>query len=251
MPETPNSGDLNVPFLSGSGLSKRFGALTVLDDVDFFVGRDAAVGIVGPNGAGKTTLLNLLAGALAPSGGRIFIDGRDITRMDSAARCRIGIARTHQVPRPFSGMSVFENVYVAAAYSGKPDRSVLYDRCASALDMCGMLDIANRRAETLGLLHRKRLELARALATGPQVLLLDEIAGGLTDSEANELLETIRSLHAGGIAIVWIEHIVHILVQAIDHLVCLDGGRTIASGKPDDVMADDVVVEAYLGSGVR
>ena len=251
MPEDSNSGDLNVPFLSGTGLSKRFGALTVLDDVDFVVGRDAAVGIVGPNGAGKTTLLNLLAGALAPSGGRIFIDGRDITRMDSAARCRIGIARTHQVPRPFSGMSVFENVYVAAAYSGRSERSALYDRCASALDMCGMLDIANRRAETLGLLHRKRLELARALATGPQVLLLDEIAGGLTDSEANELLETIRSLHAGGIAIVWIEHIVHILVQAIDHLVCLDGGRTIASGKPDDVMADDVVVEAYLGSGVR
>ena len=251
MPEASNSGDLNAPFLSGTGLSKRFGALTVLDDVDFVVGRDAAVGIVGPNGAGKTTLLNLLAGALAPSGGRIFIDGRDITRMDSAARCRIGIARTHQVPRPFSGMSVFENVYVAAAYSGRSDRSALYDRCASALEMCGMLDIANRRAETLGLLHRKRLELARALATEPQVLLLDEIAGGLTDSEANELLETIRSLHAGGIAIVWIEHIVHILVQAIDHLVCLDGGRTIASGKPDDVMADDVVVEAYLGSGVR
>lgn len=251
MPETSNSGDSNVPFLSGTGLSKRFGALTVLDDVDFIVGREAAVGIVGPNGAGKTTLLNLLAGALSPSAGRIFIDGRDITRMDSAARCRIGIARTHQIPRPFSGMSVFENVYVAAAYSGTSDQSVLYDRCASALEMCGMLDIANRRAETLGLLHRKRLELARALATRPQVLLLDEIAGGLTDSEANELLETIRSLHAGGIAIVWIEHIVHILVQAIDHLVCLDGGRTIASGKPDDVMADDVVVEAYLGSGVR
>lgn len=251
MPETSNSGDLNGPFLSGTGLSKRFGALTVLDDVDFDVGREAAVGIVGPNGAGKTTLLNLLAGALEPSAGRILIDGRDITRMDSAARCRIGIARTHQVPRPFSGMSVFENVYVAAAYSSKSDRAALYDRCALALETCGMLDIANRRAETLGLLHRKRLELARALATGPQVLLLDEIAGGLTDSEANELLETIRSLHAGGIAIVWIEHIVHILVQAIDHLVCLDGGRTIASGNPDDVMADDVVVEAYLGSGVR
>ena len=251
MPEASHPEASNVPFLSGAGLSKRFGALTVLDDVDFDVGREAAVGIVGPNGAGKTTLLNLLAGALSPSAGRILIDGRDITRMDSAARCRIGIARTHQVPRPFSGMSVFENVYVAAAYSGQLDRSALYDRCASALEVCGMLDIANRRAETLGLLHRKRLELARALATGPQVLLLDEIAGGLTDSEANELLETIRSLHTGGIAIVWIEHIVHILVQAIDHLVCLDGGRTIASGKPDDVMADDVVVEAYLGSGVR
>ena len=251
MPDTAKPGDSDGPFLSGTGLSKRFGALTVLDSVDFAVGRDAAIGIVGPNGAGKTTLLNLLAGALSPSEGRIDIHGRDVTRMDSAARCRIGIARTHQVPRPFSGMTVFENVYVAAAYSGESDRSALYDRCAGALETCGLLNIANRRAETLGLLHRKRLELARALATKPQVLLLDEIAGGLTDSEAIELLETIRSLHAGGIAIVWIEHIVHILVQAIDHLVCLDGGRMIASGKPDDVMADDVVIEAYLGSGVR
>ena len=129
MPETAKPGDFDSPFLSGTGLSKRFGALTVLDGVDFAVGRDAAIGIVGPNGAGKTTLLNVLAGALAPSEGRIFIHGRDITRMDSAARCRIGIARTHQVPRPFSGMTVFENVYVAAAFSGESDRSALYDRC--------------------------------------------------------------------------------------------------------------------------
>lgn len=237
--------------LSGTGLSKRFGALTVLDNVDFHVPQNAAIGIVGPNGAGKTTLLNILAGSMSASSGNVLVRGSDVTHLNSAARCKLGVARSHQVPRPFSGMTVFENVYVAAAYGHNGDRSDIYKRCIEALHICGMLGIANRRAETLGLLHRKRLELARALATNPDVLLLDEIAGGLTDSEATELLATIRALHARGLAIVWIEHIVHILVQAIDHLICLDGGRIIASGAPRDVMANDAVIRAYLGGGVK
>lgn len=237
--------------LSGTRLTKRFGALTVLDNVDFHVPQNAAIGIVGPNGAGKTTLLNILAGSMTASSGTVFVRGSEVTHLNSAARCKLGIARSHQVPRPFSGMTVFENVYVAAAYGHSGDRSDIYRRCIEALQTCGMLDIANRRAETLGLLHRKRLELARALATNPDVLLLDEIAGGLTDSEAIELLTTIRALHARGLAIVWIEHIVHILVQAINHLICLDGGRTIASGAPHEVMADDAVIRAYLGGGVK
>lgn len=237
--------------LSGTGLTKRFGALTVLDNVDFYVPRNAAIGIVGPNGAGKTTLLNILSGSMNASSGTVFVRGSEVTHLNSAARCKLGIARSHQVPRPFSGMTVFENVYVAAAYGHSGHHSDIYERCIESLQICGMLDIANRRAETLGLLHRKRLELARALATNPDVLLLDEIAGGLTDSEAIELLDTVRALHARGLAIVWIEHIVHILLQAIDHLICLDGGRTIASGAPHDVMADDAVIRAYLGGGVK
>ena len=199
------------PILAAVGIRKRFGALVVLDGVDFAVAGGEAVGIVGPNGAGKTTLLNVLAGSLRPEAGRVELGGADVTRRAAARRCRLGIGRAHQVPRPFGDMSVFENVFVGAAAGAGGARSEVYDRALEALEACGLADAANRRAETLGLLHRKRLELARALATSPSVLLLDEVGGGLTDAEADELLATITAIQARGIAIVWIEHIVHVL----------------------------------------
>ena len=233
--------------LQAQGIDLRFGAVKVLDRLDVSVGSDEAVGIVGPNGAGKTTLLNVLAGAFAPSQGTVWFQGVDVSARSAADRCRAGIARTHQVPRPFLGMTVFENVLTGATHGAGLHARDAGDRAMECLRLCGMEALANRRAETLGLLGRKRLELVRALATGPKVLLLDEIGGGLTDAEASELVDLVRTLRSQRIAIVWIEHMVHVLLQVATRLVCMDGGRIIASGDPQAVLSDATVVEAYLG----
>ena len=238
------------PILAAAGIRRRFGALVVLDGVDFAVGAGDAVGIVGPNGAGKTTLLNVLSGALRPSAGTISFRGQDVTRASVARRCRLGIGRAHQVPRPFADLTVFENVYVGSATGGGLRGQAAYDRCIEVLALCGLTEHANRRAESLGLLDRKKLELARALGTNPAVLLLDEIGAGLTDAEADELVATIKDVRSGGVAIVWIEHIVHVLVRVVERLVCLDAGRVIADGNPNEVMQDAAVVDAYLGGVV-
>jgi len=238
------------PMLVAVGLRKQFGALAALDGVDFTVAAGEAVGIVGPNGAGKTTLLNVLAGTVGPSSGSISFQGGDVTRAGASRRSRLGIARAHQVPRPFGGMTVFENCFVAATTGGRLRRRAAYDRCLEVLELCALSEVGNRRAETLGLLGRKRLEVARALSTNPVLLLLDEIGAGLTDAEAVELVALIQALHRAGTAIVWIEHIVHVLVQGIERLVCMDTGRVIADGEPDAVMRDARVVDAYLGGAV-
>lgn len=235
------------PILVARQLHKRFGALVVLDGVDLTIGAGEALGIVGPNGAGKTTLLSVLAGAQAPNAGSISFKGADVTALSAPVRCRRGLARTHQIPKPFSGMTVFENVYVAATHGGTLSQAEAYDRVADSLALCGMVKLANRPAETLGLLDRKRLELARALATGPSLLLLDEIGGGLTDAEASELVDAIRELRRRRIGIVWIEHIVHVLLEVAERLICLDAGKVIADGEPKAVLANREVVEAYLG----
>jgi len=233
--------------LAGLGLSKRYGDLQVLSKVEFSVGDSEAVGIVGPNGAGKTTLLSVLAGSVTPSAGTVILDGEDVTRLRPELRCRRGIGRAFQIPRPFGGLTVLENVIVGAAYGARLTHKDLYKRCVEVLELCGLVNLANRRAESLGLLHRKRLELARSLATDPRVLLLDEIGAGLTDAEAVELVGTIKQLRQIGIGIVWIEHIVHVLLQIVDRLICMDAGRIIAEGKPEEVLRDAVVVDAYLG----
>ena len=236
------------PLLAAHGVSKRFGALQVLDDVTLEVRPREAVGIVGPNGAGKTTLLDLIAGAIRADSGAVVLGGRDVSSLRAATRCRLGIGRTHQIPRPFGGMTVFENVFVAAAMGARLRGAEAQRKGLEALELTGMTALGNRRANALGLLDRKRLELARALATAPELLLLDEIAGGLTEPEAIELVEQVGRLHSGGLTIVWIEHVVHALLRVAERLVCLAAGRVIADGEPQRVMSDPAVIDAYLGS---
>lgn len=233
--------------LAGRGINKTFGSFQVLKDVNFTVSEGEALGIVGPNGAGKTTLFSVVAGSLVPSSGTVRFSGADVTRADAASRCRAGIGRTHQVPRPFLGMSVFENVLVAAEHGSGLAQDEARNLAADALERSGLLPLANRPAAALGLLDRKRLELARALATGPKVLLLDEIGGGLTEAELGILIALISGLKTSGVTIVWIEHILHALLKVIDRLICMSAGQVIAEGDPRTVMADRAVVGAYLG----
>jgi branched-chain amino acid transport system ATP-binding protein len=242
--------------LSVDLLSKRFGGLTVVDRLSFEVTEGDAVGIVGPNGAGKTTLLNLIAGDLRADSGTVTLDGVDVTRRASHVRCHMGIGRTSQIPRPFEGLTVFENVLVGSTFgSGRARRSspasVVEATAVESLDRVGMLARADTPAGALTLLERKRLELARALATGPRLLLLDEIAGGLTEAEVLALVATIRELRETGVAVVWIEHIVHALLRVVDRMIAMDFGRKLIEGPPAAVMASDEVRSVYLGEDIE
>jgi branched-chain amino acid transport system ATP-binding protein len=233
--------------LALENISKRFGAVVVANGIDLALAEGEALGIIGPNGAGKTTLFGIATGTVAPDVGRVLLGGEDVTRLQPERRCRLGLARSFQIPQPFGGMSVFENVVVAAAFGrGRRERDVYAD-CAAVLEQCGLAAKANRPAGTLTLLDRKRLELARALATGPRVLLLDEVAGGLTEHECGALVALIRDLRRTGISIIWIEHVVHALIAVVDRLVVLHGGALIAQGEPATVIASPQVREIYMG----
>jgi branched-chain amino acid transport system ATP-binding protein len=228
-------------------LSRSFGSVKAADGVDLAVARGEAVGIIGPNGAGKTTLFDLITGTLDADGGEIRLNGVDVTRMPAHRRCAAGIGRAYQIPHPFENMTVFENLLVAAVHGRGGHVADAVDFCAGILEATGLMPRANTPAGTLTLLERKRLEMARALATGPELLLLDEIAGGLTESECQELVGTIKAIRAGGTTIVWIEHIVHALLAVVDRLVVLNFGRKIAEGNPAAVMASAEVREIYTG----
>ena len=232
------------------GVTKSFGRVVVADDLSFTVGSGDIVGIVGPNGAGKTSLFGLIAGELAPAAGEITFGGARITRLDQAARCRLGIGRTFQVPRPFGHMTVFENVLVAVQQGAGLRRRASYAAAADVLDRAGLGADANLPAERLGLLQRKRLELARALASGPRLLLLDEVAGGLTDPEVAQLVGIVRSIRAEGIAVIWIEHVVRALTAAVERLLCLAAGSFVGDGRPAEVLANPAVREVFLGTEV-
>jgi branched-chain amino acid transport system ATP-binding protein len=228
-------------------LAKRFGAVVIADGLSLAVPEGEALGILGPNGAGKTSLFGMITGTLRPERGKVLFAGEDISGLPPEARSRRGIARSFQVPQPFGGMTVFENLLVAAVFGGGLAEHAAAPRCFEVLERCGLAPCANLRAGTLRLLDRKRLELARALATGPRLLLLDEVAGGLTEHECVDLVALIRDLRAGGITIVWIEHVVHALVSVVDRLVVLNGGRFIADGAPRAVIESPAVREIYLG----
>jgi branched-chain amino acid transport system ATP-binding protein len=234
--------------LEAEHLTKLYGAVTVVDDLSVSLTEGEALGVVGPNGAGKTTMLNLLTGATSADGGRIIFAGQDISHRTPDQRCHAGLGRTYQIPRPFEGMTVFENVLVGATYGRRQSERASYELCALALHHASLLPRANVLAGSLSLLERKRLELARALATEPKVLLLDEIAGGLTEQEVKSLIQTIKRLRAEGISIIWIEHIVHALLAVVDRLVALDFGRLIAEGDPTTVINSPEVRDVYMGS---
>jgi branched-chain amino acid transport system ATP-binding protein len=236
------------PLLELDHITKRFGRVTIAEDLSLSIGEGDAVGIVGPNGAGKTSLFGVIAGDLAPDDGEVRFDGRAITKMDPALRCRLGVGRTYQVPRPFEDMTVFENVLLAAQQGAGARRQASYDLTAAVLDDTGLAGEANRPAGQLGLLQRKRLELARALATRPRLLLLDEVAGGLTDPEVAELVGVVRDVRAAGMAVVWIEHVVRALVESVDRLICLAAGHIIGDGPPEQVLASPAVREVFLGT---
>jgi branched-chain amino acid transport system ATP-binding protein len=238
------------PLLELDNVTKRFGRVVIAEGLSFGVGPGDVVGIVGPNGAGKTSLFGLISGDLAPGAGEIRFAGRAVTKLDAAARCRLGIGRTYQVPRPFGDMTVFENLLVAAQQGGGLRRRASYAAAVEALDRCGMSGQANVPAERLGLLQRKRLELARALATQPTLLLLDEVAGGLTDPEVAQLVEIVRGVNAEGAAVIWIEHVVRALTAVVSRLMCLAGGKFVGDGEPATVLAEPAVREVFLGTDV-
>ncbi|TMA15373.1 MAG: ABC transporter ATP-binding protein [Deltaproteobacteria bacterium] len=228
-------------------VSKSFGALRVTDGISFAVAEGETLGILGPNGAGKTTLFNLVSGQLRPDAGRIEFQGRDIVRDPPHRRCRMGMGRAYQIPKPFGAMTVFENLVTAAAFGGQRREKDTYDEAVEILRATRLLGKANRRAGGLGLLDRKRLELARALATRPRLLLLDEIAGGLTEHEARELVEELRRIKTSGVTMLWIEHVVHALFAVADRLLVVHSGRKLAEGQPAQVLADPEVQRVYLG----
>lgn len=241
---------MTTPLLELDGLTKRFGRVVIAEDLSLAVGPGDTVGIVGPNGAGKTSLFGLISGDLAPNAGQVRFAGRTVTRLDPAGRCRLGIGRTYQVPRPFGDMTVFENLLVAAQQGAGLRRRASYLAAAAALERAAMTGQANVAAERLGLLQRKRLELARALATQPTLLLLDEVAGGLTDPEVAQLVEIVRGVNAEGTAVIWIEHVVRALTAAVRRLICLTGGKFVGDGDPATVLATPAVREVFLGGEV-
>jgi branched-chain amino acid transport system ATP-binding protein len=229
------------------GVSKNYGALRVTDDISLSVTAGETLGILGPNGAGKTTLFNLISGDVRTDAGRVEFDGRDVTREPPHRRCRLGIGRSYQIPQPFGAMTVFENLVAAASFgASRPERET-YPRAVEILRETGLLTKANRLAGSLTLIDRKRLELARALATEPKVLLLDEIAGGLTEHEARELVDEINGIKARGITMIWIEHVVHALLAVADRLFVINFGQRLAEGQPEEVMNNPEVKRVYMG----
>ena len=239
-----------MPILSLSSVSKSFGALKVSDDVTFEVPQGQALGIIGPNGAGKSTLFNLITGNIRPNAGTVHFEGRDVTKTSAMERCLSGIGRSFQSPHPFEKLTVYENLLVAATHGRNMSEAAVRDDCADVLERTELIGRANTPSGQLSLLERKRLELARAMATQPKLLLLDEIAGGLTEGECQALIGTIKDIHAQGVTIIWIEHVLHALTSVVERLLVLDFGKVIGIGEPEEIMASREVREIYLGIDV-
>jgi len=236
-----------MALLSLHGVSKSYGAVKVTNDISLAVEAGETLGILGPNGAGKTTLFNLISGDVRCDAGRVEYDGRDVTRLAPHRRCRSGIGRSYQVPQPFGAMTVFENLVTAACFGGGEPEHAAWKTARAVLEQTGLTAQANRPAASLRLLDRKRLELARALATKPKLLLLDEIAGGLTEHEAKELVGELARIKASGVTMVWIEHVVHALLALADRLFVINFGAKLAEGEPQSVMKDAEVRRVYMG----
>jgi branched-chain amino acid transport system ATP-binding protein len=236
-----------VSLLALQSVAKAYGALKVTDDISLSVVEGETLGILGPNGAGKTTLFNLISGDVRCDAGRVVFEARDITTLKAHQRCRAGIGRSYQVPQPFGNMSVFENLVTAACFGGGQPEHEAWETAHQVLQQTGLIAFANKPAGGLTLLNRKRLELARALATRPKLLLLDEIAGGLTEHEAKQLVEELQRIKAQGVTMIWIEHVVHALLSIADRLFVINFGQKLAEGEPRAVMDDGEVRRVYMG----
>jgi len=234
--------------LIAKNLRKNFGKLAAVDDLSFEVRGGEILGMIGPNGAGKTTVFNLLTGVHKPDGGSIIFKDEDITHESPSRRCRRGIGRTYQIPRPFEKMSVFENLLVASVHGGGLSEKRARGGLLEILDLIGLFPMKDRLAGGLPLLDRKRLELGRALATRPDLILLDEVAGGLTEGEAGEVLKIVKEVQRRGITIVWIEHIMAMMSEGVDRLLVISEGRWLQCGSPGEVMCSEEVLECYLGA---
>jgi branched-chain amino acid transport system ATP-binding protein len=236
-----------MTLLSLHAVSKSYGALKVTDAITLAVTEGETLGILGPNGAGKTTLFNLISGDVRVDAGRVEYEGRDVTRLKPHQRCHAGIGRSYQVPQPFGNMSVFENLVTAACFGAREREQQAWQTAHEVLVQTGLMPHANKPAGGLTLLDRKRLELARALATRPKLLLLDEIAGGLTEPEARQLVEELQEIKARGVTMIWIEHVVHALLSLADRLFVINFGQKLAEGEPRAVMNDPEVRRVYMG----
>lgn len=236
-----------MTLLALHAVSKSYGALKVMDDITLSVTEGETLGILGPNGAGKTTLFNLISGDVRVDAGRVEYEGHDVTTLKPHQRCHAGIGRSYQVPQPFGNMSVFENLVTAACFGAQEREQDAWQTAHEVLAQTGLMPHANKPAGGLMLLDRKRLELARALATRPKLLLLDEIAGGLTEPEAKQLVEELQQIKARGVTMIWIEHVVHALLSLADRLFVINFGQKLAEGEPRAVMNDPEVRRVYMG----
>ena len=240
---------MNNKILRIDKLNKRFGGVVVADAVSLTLAPNTCLGVIGPNGAGKTSLFNLIDGSIKRDSGQIVLGDVDISDMPKFRRVHMGVARAYQIPQPFPDLTVFENVLTAATF-GAGLRGIHAARAAKeVIERAGLAAQMHLMAGVLTLLNRKRLELARALAVRPKLLLLDEIAGGLTEPEVRLLVDLIRSLKQG-VAMIWIEHIAHALVAAADSILVLDFGRKIAEGDPATILDSPKVREIYMGIAI-
>jgi branched-chain amino acid transport system ATP-binding protein len=237
-------------FLEARNVTQRFGGLVANSDVSIAVAPGEIVGLIGPNGAGKSTLFNLVAGVFAPTQGTIWFDGEDVTALPATARCARGIARTFQVVKSFESMSVIDNVIVGSLVRTSGVRAARA-RAYEVLEFTGLAHRAGAQASELIPSEKRRLEVARALATSPKLLLLDEVLTGLTPSEAQKGVDLVRAVRDSGVTILMVEHVMEIVMPLVDRAIVLDLGRVIAQGKPADVVRDDAVISAYLGERHR
>jgi branched-chain amino acid transport system ATP-binding protein len=238
----------NKTIIQVKNLNKSFGGLQALKNVNLDLKSNEILGLIGPNGAGKTTLFNIISGSISPNSGKIMFKGSDIKNKRSDQRCKLGIARTFQITKPFQNMTIVENVTVGA-YFGKNKISISQARkkAEETLELLGMKELQSFEANTLSIGNRKKLELARALATDPQILLLDEVIGGLTPTEVNAMIETIKEIKKMGISVIMIEHVMKAVTSVSDRMIVLNYGEIIARGTPQEVTENPIVIEAYLG----